>query len=314
MRRTCATRGPSSRRRFARRSASAKRADAACRSRTSRWTARAAGAPARRRSRSSTPPVRAASIVEADQYAYTAASSTLGIRFPSWALEGGQEKIDARLNDPATWAQDQDRDGSVCSPSEASRISSFAVVASYRADPSLNGLSMKQVAARSRARSTADAQFEAARQMMLAGGASMVYHFMSDEDVERIMKHPLVGVASDSSVADVRRGDAAPARLRQQRARARRVRARAARDHAGGSGPEDDVTPGASVPLRRTRAGQGRISRRPRRLRSCERSATPRHSRSRTPTRPASRTCSSTACSWSRTASTPARRRDRCCT
>ena len=28
--------------------------------------------------------------VMADQYAYTAASSTLGIRFPSWALEGGQ--------------------------------------------------------------------------------------------------------------------------------------------------------------------------------------------------------------------------------
>ena len=36
--------------------------------------------------------------------------------------------------------------------------------------------------------------------MMLAGGASMVYHFMSDEDVERIMRHPHVGVASDSGV------------------------------------------------------------------------------------------------------------------
>ena len=38
--------------------------------------------------------------VMADQYAYTAASSTLGIRFPSWALEGGQPAIAARLNDP----------------------------------------------------------------------------------------------------------------------------------------------------------------------------------------------------------------------
>jgi N-acyl-D-amino-acid deacylase len=36
--------------------------------------------------------------------------------------------------------------------------------------------------------------------MMLAGGASMVYHFMADEDVERIMRHPHVGFASDSSV------------------------------------------------------------------------------------------------------------------
>ena len=28
----------------------------------------------------------------------------------------------------------------------------------------------------------------------------MVYHFMSDDDVERIMRHPFVGFASDSSV------------------------------------------------------------------------------------------------------------------
>jgi N-acyl-D-amino-acid deacylase len=47
---------------------------------------------------------------------------------------------------------------------------------------------------------TADAQFEAARQMLLAGGASMVYHLMSDDDVDRIMKHSEVGIASDSSV------------------------------------------------------------------------------------------------------------------
>jgi N-acyl-D-amino-acid deacylase len=47
---------------------------------------------------------------------------------------------------------------------------------------------------------SSDAQLEAARDMVLAGGASMVYHFMSDGDVERIMRHPLVGIASDSSV------------------------------------------------------------------------------------------------------------------
>ena len=54
---------------------------------------------------------------------------------------------------------------------------------------------------------TADAQFEAARTMMLGGGASMVYHFMCDEDIERIMRHPLVAVASD---AGVEMGDGVP--------------------------------------------------------------------------------------------------------
>jgi N-acyl-D-amino-acid deacylase len=83
---------------------------------------------------------------------------------------------------------------------------SFAVVASHAANPLLNGLTMKQVAARLQESDTAEAQLEAARQMMLAGGASMVYHFMSDQDVERIMRHPYVGFASDSGLLTPGRG------------------------------------------------------------------------------------------------------------
>jgi N-acyl-D-amino-acid deacylase len=137
--------------------------------------------------------------VEADQYAYTAASSSLGIRFPAWSLEGGQERIAERLKDDETWVRIKGEMRGLLAERGLSDLS-FAVVASYRADPSLNGLSMKQVAARLTGAESADAQFEAARRMMLQGGASMVYHFMADDDITRIMKHPQVGVASDSSV------------------------------------------------------------------------------------------------------------------
>ena len=137
--------------------------------------------------------------VQADQYAYTAASSSLGIRFPAWALEGGQDRIVERLKDAPTWARIKDEMRALLADRGLADLS-FAVVASYRADSSLNGLSMKQVAAKLKGEETADAQFEAARDMMMQGGASMVYHFMSDGDIERIMKHPQVGVASDSSV------------------------------------------------------------------------------------------------------------------
>jgi N-acyl-D-amino-acid deacylase len=67
---------------------------------------------------------------------------------------------------------------------------------------------MKQVALKRKGSESADAQFEAAREMMLAGGASMVYHFMSDDDVDRIMKHPHVAIASDSSLLTM--GEGAP--------------------------------------------------------------------------------------------------------
>jgi N-acyl-D-amino-acid deacylase len=137
--------------------------------------------------------------VEADQYAYTAASSTLGIRFPSWALEGGQQKIKQRLDDPATWAKIKDEMRALLAERGLNDLS-FARIASYRANPALNGLSMQQAAEQLKGSGSADAQLETAREMMLAGGASMVYHFMSDDDVQRIMKHPYVGVASDSGV------------------------------------------------------------------------------------------------------------------
>jgi N-acyl-D-amino-acid deacylase len=59
---------------------------------------------------------------------------------------------------------------------------------------------MKAVAQAMFGRDGADDQLEAARTIMLNGGASMVYHFMTEDDVERIMRHPFVGVASDAGV------------------------------------------------------------------------------------------------------------------
>jgi N-acyl-D-amino-acid deacylase len=137
--------------------------------------------------------------VRADQYAYTAASSGLGIRFPSWALEGGQAKVAERLNAPQTWEKIKLEMAGLLAD-RGLRDLSFAVVALYRPDASFNGLSMQQIAQRVKGTDSADAQLETAREMMLHGGAQMVYHFMSDEDVDRIMRHPQVAVASDSGV------------------------------------------------------------------------------------------------------------------
>jgi N-acyl-D-amino-acid deacylase len=137
--------------------------------------------------------------VEADQYAYTAASSNLGIRFPSWVLEGGQPQIVARLDDPAQWEKIK-KETIALFEARGFKDLSFAVVATYRPDPSLNGLSIKQIAQKLRGSDSVDAQVEVARDMLKAGGAQMVYHLMSEGDVARIMKHPMVGIAYDASI------------------------------------------------------------------------------------------------------------------
>jgi N-acyl-D-amino-acid deacylase len=77
---------------------------------------------------------------------------------------------------------------------------SWATIATYRAKQEYNGLTMKAVAQAMFGRDGAEEQLEAARTLMLNGGASMVYHFMTEEDVERIMRHPMVAVASDAGV------------------------------------------------------------------------------------------------------------------
>ncbi len=135
----------------------------------------------------------------ADQYVYTAASSTLGIRFPAWALEGGQSQINERLDSEASWQRIKQEMVALINERGLEDYS-FAVVASYKADPSLNGLSIKQIAAKLERSESLDAQLEVMCEMLRAGGASMVYHFMSEDDIARIMRHPDVAFASDSSV------------------------------------------------------------------------------------------------------------------
>lgn len=137
--------------------------------------------------------------VLADQYVYTAASSSLSIRFPAWALEGGADAIARRLDDGPTWERIRQEMKGLLEERGLSDYA-FATVAHYRPDPSIQGLTVKQVAAKWKGTDTLDAQLEAARQMQRAGGAQMVYHFMSEEDVSRIAAHRGVAFASDASL------------------------------------------------------------------------------------------------------------------
>ncbi|HOC17021.1 MAG TPA: D-aminoacylase [Vicinamibacterales bacterium] len=145
--------------------------------------------------------------VRADQYAYTAGSAGLGIRFPGWALEGGRPAIEARLRDEATWRRVKDGMKALLAERGFTDLA-WAVIALDRDDPSLNGLTVKQAAARLLGKDDLEAQLETARRLMLGSEPQMVYHFMSEDDVKRIMRDPNVMIASDSGV--LRPGEGTP--------------------------------------------------------------------------------------------------------
>lgn len=147
--------------------------------------------------------------ITVDQYAYTASSTSLSVLLPSWALEGGKKKLKERLVDPKQKAKMKEEMAQNLRESGWDDYF-YASVASYRPDPSLNGNNIKEIALRKRYRADLDDQMEQVFKMELASKDSiaMIYHKMSEEDVQRILQHPLTMIASDGSVLQV--GDGVP--------------------------------------------------------------------------------------------------------
>jgi N-acyl-D-amino-acid deacylase len=137
--------------------------------------------------------------VTVDQYAYTASSTSLDVLLPDWALAGGREEGKKRLADVAT------REKIVKEMKENLKRSKFkdyeyGVVASHTAKPEYNGLNLKEITRRAKGKTKLDAQIEQIFEMYAAGGAQMVYHKMSEPDVEAFMREPFTMIASDSGV------------------------------------------------------------------------------------------------------------------
>lgn len=144
-------------------------------------------------------------MVTVDQYAYTASSTSLDSRLPGWLRAGGFEEGKKRLSDNAT------RDRVVSEMKAALKRSgfkdySYAMVANYRADTSFNGKSIAEITQQARGKRNVKNQIEQIIAMYEAGGASMVYHGMSEDDVQRIMREPFTMIASDSGVRQIDEG------------------------------------------------------------------------------------------------------------
>jgi N-acyl-D-amino-acid deacylase len=138
-------------------------------------------------------------MVTVDQYAYTASSTSLDSRLPTWLRAGGLEEAKKRLADKAT------RERVISEMKEGLRRSgfkdySYAMVASYDPDRSFNGKSIAEITKQVRGKNDITSQIEQIVAMYEAGGASMVYHGMNEDDVQRIMREPFTMIASDSGV------------------------------------------------------------------------------------------------------------------
>src|SRR5205823_3428456 len=83
---------------------------------------------------------------------------------------------------------------------------SYAVIASYEHDPSLNGLSIVEAAKKKYGSGSMDNQIEMIIDIEKNGGAGGVFHGISEEDLRKFMAHPNTMFASDSGVRKYQSG------------------------------------------------------------------------------------------------------------
>lgn len=147
--------------------------------------------------------------VTIDQYPYTASSTGLSTLLPDELLSDGQDSINARLQNSEIRKYAIDHMLKKLKKRKLKHFS-YAVVASYRADTSLNGKSIEEINTLKGRKHKAKAEAETILEMMQNGGASMVLHGMSEDDVKYIMQYPFNMFASDASIRVWQQGNPHP--------------------------------------------------------------------------------------------------------
>ena len=193
--------------------------------------------------------------VTIDQYPYTASATGINALLPSWALEGSQRQVVARLRDPAQRAK-----------IKAAIVESLKVRPRRRRPeergrrrraagiPSLAGKNLAQITRERGARADARTRRRDDDVDRRAGGASGIFHAISEDDLVRILQHRATMIASDGEVPIF--GEASP--HPRSYGTFARVLARYVREQhvlgAAGRRPEDDVVPGVARGPARPRA------------------------------------------------------------
>lgn len=143
---------------------------------------------------------RAAGVdISLDVYPYTASSTDLTILFPTWAKDGGFEALRQRLAAPETRQRIRD---DVIRHIEAERGGDPSTIVAVRCafDPELSGLSLADMARRQGLDPTVPVAADLAISLVERGSCQGVFHSMSEEDVQRVMRDEASMIASDGGI------------------------------------------------------------------------------------------------------------------
>lgn len=135
-----------------------------------------------------------------DTYAYTASSTSLGTLLPDWTrTDNTNQSLRVLVNNPTQKNRIVGEMKSSLTRSHRTNYS-HAIIAHHAADPRLDGLPVPAAAQLRHNSSSLDSQIQLILEVQLAGGASAVFHNMSEADLRIFLQHPLGMFASDSGI------------------------------------------------------------------------------------------------------------------
>ncbi|MEL7124082.1 MAG: D-aminoacylase [Bacteroidota bacterium] len=148
--------------------------------------------------------------VTADQYPYTASSTSLSVTVPDWAQSGGRDSLIIRMNDPLE--REKIIEGA---KQKLARFGysdfTYAVVANCPWNASYNGKNISEVNRMKGRGEGLDNEVATILEMLEKGKrVQMVYHAMSEDDVKSLMKYENTMIASDGGIPSFNIGSPHP--------------------------------------------------------------------------------------------------------
>jgi N-acyl-D-amino-acid deacylase len=137
--------------------------------------------------------------VTIDQYPYTASSTNIGTMLPSWALAGGDVEMHKKLINKEIRMKIKAEMLADLKTDDRTNFD-YAVIARYAPDTTLQGKNISQINKAKKRPETADSEAELIMDLAAKGFAQMVFHKMSEEDVQFIMQYPFTMVGSDAGI------------------------------------------------------------------------------------------------------------------
>lgn len=138
--------------------------------------------------------------VSIDQYPYTASSTSLTILFPGWSLAGGRDALLERMSDPETRARLRDDIVYRIETDRGGDDPANVQLANCPHDTSVNGLNLAEVLRLQEREVSHENAAELLMDLVSAGNCAAVFHAINEEDVKRILAHPVTMPSSDGGV------------------------------------------------------------------------------------------------------------------